>query len=244
MEIIFLGTGPVGGIKREGKSARFESSIILKGGSTNILVDVTNFFSQQVKLVDKVDSILITHAHKDAIGGINQLVSWLGRKSTKRIPLFSHSQTLKKIGEHLPKTTSLILTAIKSGHKFKIDPVTVTPFMIRHSIQPGFPTLGFQLSLNGKKLVYVSDTGSWDEKAERLMKNADILVIDGAMWAKLMIAHLDIKEILPKICKWPVKKIIFTQIGHTVPKHEILQKGIKKICPKAFPAYDGMKVEI
>ena len=40
---------------------------------------------------------------------------------------------------------------------------------------------------NEKKLAYVSDVGSWDRSAEKRMKSADVLVIDGAMWQKKMI---------------------------------------------------------
>lgn len=244
MEIIFLGTGPFGGVKSKGKSARLESSALVKTAKASILIDVTTFFAHQLKWIKKVDAILITHAHKDAVGGINQLVSWMGRKNIAGVPLFSHPQTIRKIREHFSKTDPLILTAIEAGHSFKIGQITVTPFLVEHSIQAGFPTLGFHFSLNGKKLVYVSDVASWDGKVEKLMKNADILIIDGAMWGKKMVAHLDIKEILPKICKWPVKKIIFTQIGHTAPKHEILQKEIEKICPKSQPAYDGRVIKL
>lgn len=243
MDLIFLGTGPTGGIKGQGK-ARFESSALLKTSSGNILIDVTNFFTNQARWIKAIDAILITHAHKDAIGGMRQLVSWMKRKNISQIPLFSHYQTIEKIKVRFQKTDPLVLTAVKSGRPFKIGQVTVTPFLVKHSIQPGFPTLGFHLLLDSKRLVYVSDVASWDKRGESLMKNADILVIDGAMWGKKMIAHLDIKEILPKICSWDVKGIIFTQIGHTAPKHEILQQEIRKICPKAIPAYDGMRLEI
>lgn len=245
MELIFLGTGPTGGIKDHGQSKRLESSVVLETPQVFVLIDVTRDFNKQTKMLPKtLDAILITHAHKDAIGGMNQLVSWMDKRSIANIKLFSHPLTIKKIRERFQKLNPLILNAIESGHKFEIGNVIVTPFLVEHSIQPGFPTLGFHFSLGSNSLVYVSDVASWGKKAEKLMRNADILVVDGAMWDKKMIAHLDIKEILPKICSWPVKKIIFTQIGHTAPKHEILQQKIKKICPKAQPAFDGMRVQL
>lgn len=243
MEITFLGTGPTGGVKGRGKSNRSESSLLIETSHDRVLIDVTNFFSKQAKWINDIDVIFITHAHKDAIGGINQLITWMYKRKINGISLYSHHQTVKRIQNQFKKIDPLILTAIESGHAFQIGDITVTPFLVKHSIQPGFPTLGFHFLLDGKRLVYISDTSGWNKKAEYLMKNADILIIDGAMWGKRMVAHLDIREVLPKICKWPVKKIIFTQIGHTAPKHEILQKEIKKICPKAQPAFDDMVIK-
>lgn len=244
MEIIFLGTGPARGIRSKGKSARLESSVLVETAKASILIDVTTFFVRQLKWIKKIDAILITHAHKDAIGGIGQLVSWMRRQEQGPIPLFSHSLTIKKILKRFQKTSPLLLKVIKNSQSFKIGQAVVTPFFVKHSIQSGFPTSGYHLSLKGKRVAYVSDVASWDRQAERFMKDADILIIDGAMWGKRMIAHLDIKKILPKICRWPVKRIIFTQIGHTAPKHEILQREIKKICKKALPAFDGMRLKL
>lgn len=245
MELIFLGTGPTGGVQDRGKSKRLESSVLIKTPLVYILIDVTRDFSKQMRLLPKtLDAVLITHGHQDALGGLDRFILWQIKKGGV-VPIISLPETLNKIRKkHKSNLDLLDLHQIKPYQKLQLGDLIITPFPVDHSIQPGFPTLGFHFSLNGKKLVYVSDVASWDGEAEKLMKDADILVIDGAMWGKRMVAHLDIKEILPKICKWPVKKIIFTQIGHTVPKYEILKKEIKKICGKALPAYDGMMVKI
>lgn len=243
MEITFLGTGPTGGIKGKGKSARLESSALIKTPLVNILIDVTRDFKQQVKLLPiTLDAVLITHAHQDAIGGLGNFIIWQIKKGGV-VPILSLDETLDKIRKrHKTNLDLLDLHEIKPYKKLQLGDLIITSFKVSHSIQSGFPTLGFHFFLNGKKLVYVSDTSGWNRKTERLLKNADILIIDGATWGKKMIAHLDIKEVLPKICKWPVKKIIFTQIGKTAPKHEILKREIQKICPKARPAHDGMKI--
>jgi len=296
MEIVFLGTGPTGGIQATGRSRRFESSALIKTSLVNVLIDVTRDFKKQKKLLTKrLGAVLLTHGHRDAIGGLNDFILWQIRQGGV-VPLLSHHQTIDRIKKlyKLPRTKSpqfspfkftrnkktlakiytnpaevcnhlsvepcfkkagfscdykkclnlLDLHPVDPFKKFQLGDLIITPFEVAHSIQPGFPTLGFHFSLNGQKLAYISDVSGWDKSAEKLMKGADVLVIDGAMWGKKMIAHLDIKEILPKIYSWPVKKIIFTQIGHTAPKHEILQEEIKKICPKALPAYDGMKLKI
>lgn len=236
MELKFLGTGPTGGIKGE----RLESSCLIETPTVNILIDITRNFKKQAQKITTLDAVLVTHAHRDAIGGIKDFIDWQIKKGGV-VPILSLPETIAKIRKKFKKAQELLdLHQIKAFKKLQLGDLIITPFKVAHSIQPGFPTLGFHFLLNGKKLVYVSDTGGWNKKAARLMKNADILVLDGAMWDKKMIAHLDIKEILPEICKWPVSRIIFTQIGKTCPKHEILQREIKKLCPKALPAYDGL----
>lgn len=243
MELIFLGTGPTGGVQNKGKSKRLESSALIKTPLVNVLVDVTRNFKQQSRLLpDTLDAVLITHAHLDAIGGIKDFLKWQIKKGGV-VPIISLPETIAKIKAKFKASELLDLHQIQAFKKLQLGDLIVIPILVKHSIQRGFPTLGFHFSVGDKKLVYVSDTSGWNKKAERLMKNADVLVIDGAMWGKKIASHLTIQQILPTLCKWPVKKIIFTQIGHTAPRHQILQKEIQKICPKVLPAYDGMRLK-
>lgn len=238
--ITFLGTGPTGGVKGQ----RLESSCLIETPLVNVLIDITRDFHQQSRKISTLDAVLITHAHLDAIGGMKDFIDFQIKKGGV-VPILSLPKTIAKIKTKFTKAQELLdLHQIQAGKKLQLGDLVITPFVVKHSIQQGFPTLGFHFLLNGKSFAYVSDVASWDKKAAKLMEKADLLIIDGAMWGKKMVAHLDIKEILPKICKWPVKKIIFTQIGRSVPKHEILQKEIKKICPKALPAYDRMHLTL
>jgi len=246
-KLIFLGTGPAGGIKIKEKLIRLESSALIKTDLGNILIDVTRHFQKQIKNIDRIDAILITHAHQDAIGGMAQLESWIRKnkkKAPNKIPLYALKKTIEKIKQKFKETTHLNFIPIQNFKIFKIVDVKILPFLVKHSIQRGFPTVGYRFLFSDHfSLVYVSDVSHWDKKAERLIKSADILIIDGAMWDKKMITHLAIKEILPRLCSWLIPKIIFTQMGKNVPKHTILQKEIKRICSRALPAYDGLMIK-
>lgn len=244
-EVIFLGTGPAGGVKRKGRSRRLESSALLKTGSGCILIDISRNFKSQAKSIDCLNAVVVTHAHKDAVGGFAELTKWLKRHRqrgrTNKITLYALKETIKKIQKNFQQSDYVDLASVKPYQKFQLLGLTVVLFSVKHSIQRGFPTAGYKFIFpDGFSLVYASDAGGWSRKAEKIMKSADVLIIDGAMWGKKIIAHLDIKEILPKLCRWPVKKIIFTQIGKTAPSHTVLTQKIKKICPKALPAYDGL----
>lgn len=86
MKAIILGTGtslgvPVIGCKCEvctstnSKDKRLRTSIFLKLDNTNIIIDAGPDFRQQVlrENITKIDAVLITHEHRDHIGGLDDL---------------------------------------------------------------------------------------------------------------------------------------------------------------------------
>lgn len=245
IKLTFLGTGPVNGIKGKGKNKRRESSLLFETGEEKLLIDVTGDFKTQAREIDDLCVVLLTHAHSDAIGGIGQLRDWMKGRKMESVFLYAEKQTIGVIKNKFKRLDHLMIREIKPNKTFRLWDMAVTPFRVKHSIQKGFPTVGYLFEFgNGKSLAYVSDVGSWNSDAEKKMKSVDVLVIDGAMWQKKMIAHQTIKTILPAICKWKNTKIVFTQIGREVPEYEEASREIKKMCPKARLAFDGMKFTI
>ncbi|MFW6130806.1 MAG: MBL fold metallo-hydrolase, partial [Atribacterota bacterium] len=229
-KLVFLGTGPIGGVQGQGKSKRTETSTLLKTDNRNILIDVSGDFKQQAKLIGDIDIILVTHGHQDAIGGIAQLKKFVKYP----VPLYTLPKTIRAIKKKFKQLEHLKFHSLKSFKPFELFGVKIIPFKVKHSIQKGFPTLGFQFIFpNNYKLTYISDAGGWNKKVQNLITGSDLLVLDGAMWGKKLIAHLDIKQILPKVNNWGVEKIIFTQIGNAAPDYKKLKQEIKKIWNKA-----------
>ncbi len=70
------------------------------------------------------------------------------------------------------------------------------------------------------------------------------MVIDGATYRHSIPSHLRIDRDLPDICDWEVRRIALTQIGRSVPPHDRLVGITAELCPKAFPAYDGLEVAL
>lgn len=231
-QLLFLGTGPAGGTKRgqSGRSKRLESSALIKTGTHTILIDVTSHFALQSKHIDSIDAILITHGHLDAIGGIGQLRDWQRRQHKTNIPLYTFSETIEIIKKRFP-TDHLDFHPLIPYQPLSLFHFTITPLPVTHSLQAGFPTLGFSFAENGESLLaYASDTSGWNKKTEEFLKLAQTLIIDGAMWHMRMPAHLEIPKILPILCTWSNKRIIFTQ---SAILHHHLKFSQKKLKPCA-----------
>jgi phosphoribosyl 1,2-cyclic phosphate phosphodiesterase len=277
MQITFLGTGPMESIPRAGhqdltcqiakklksKSKRTRSSIFLNYQKTNILIDASPDFPEQIKnnKLKKIDAVLITHPHFDAYGGIKQLNNWL--KSP--IPLYCQRQAWQIIKKGFKNLPNLKFNKIKPYKNFTINnfppkanppasrgvPLaeTILPLSVRHSIinEKKFPTLAFKI----KNLIYCSDVKKIPAKSLKHFKNIPNLILDAAMYFnKQIFSHLNIQDAILLANKLKVKKLYLTQIGHSYPPFELAQKEIQKfvrqnkIKTKIFLAFDGLKIKL
>ncbi|MCR4324423.1 MAG: MBL fold metallo-hydrolase [Candidatus Curtissbacteria bacterium] len=241
MQIKFLGTGASGGTRGVKKSKRLESSVLIKN-NLNILIDVTRDFLKQAKDIEGVDVILLTHGHMDACGGMRKIQKWLNKHKKSGITVFAHPKTLKVIQTKF-KISGFKLIPVKDGQDIRLDSWKITPYEVPHSKDKKFPTFAWKLK-GLKTIIYASDTAKLTKKFQNICQGADLLIVDGSTWERKIYSHLRVDKDLPKICQWKVSQIFLTQIGKSVPPHEKFQKELTKICPRAFPAYDGLKLYI
>jgi hypothetical protein len=64
------------------------------------------------------------------------------------------------------------------------------------------------------------------------------------MWGRPLFSHLQIDRELPRLCRWPVERIVLTQIGRTAPPHAELRRRVAALCPRAIPAWDGLRLPL
>ena len=108
-----------------------------------------------------------------------------------------------------------------------------------------FPTYAWKLrDAYGTTIVYASDVARLTDRFRRFCRRATLLIVDGAMWRRRLLSHLTIDEALPELATWSVDAILLTQIGRTAPPHAELVERVRKPCPRARPAYDGMVVTV
>ncbi|MFC1632799.1 MBL fold metallo-hydrolase [Patescibacteria group bacterium] len=265
MQLTFLGTGPSLALPRKGhadalcksarkvgsKDKRTRSSALITHKQKNILIDCGPDFLEQIKreYITKIDAILLTHAHRDAAGGFNQLRIWLNNHSEK-IPIYIERRTWQTLKTRFKRLDHLKPIFISAGKNFKLLDLNVKPFRVHHSLQKEFPTLGYRF---GNKLVYASDFWKVPYKSKENMYKADVLMIDAAIYFGLYIhGHQNTEQALKMAHALRAGQTYLTQVGHSYPPHVRAQQDIRRAWmamgeqAKSMPkiAYDGLKIKL
>ena len=243
MRIRFLGTGASGGTPGEGRSARRESSALIDAGP-RVLIDVTRDFREQARGIDALEAVLLTHAHRDACGGIAALRSWWWERASDPLRVYASPQTIRAVRARVGRLDHCAFVPVRSGQRRRLDRLTLSALTVPHARERRYPTYAWRIHAGGAPLVYASDVARLTPALRRFSGRAGLLVIDGAMWRRRLFTHLTIDAELPELCTWSVERLVVTQIGRTAPPHSRLAREIAKLCPRATPAYDGLEMEV
>ncbi|MBI4992361.1 MAG: MBL fold metallo-hydrolase [Candidatus Harrisonbacteria bacterium] len=258
IKVTFLGTGPAGRIPRKqcftpacedarnmgSKSRRTQSSIFIECGGRNVLFDVTEDIWEQWGLlrdINRIDAVFITHAHKDAMGGILRLKNILKRLGQECIFVFAESETIARIKKIFRDPDFINFQPIKPGIRIFVNSLIVEGIRVEHTTnKKEFPTLGYIIQNHEKRVVYISDVKKVPKGSLVKMKNADALILDSAMYKKQTPWHMNLKEALALVDKVKPKQALLTQIGVEWPPHKEAIRIVQNKNTKVSVAYDGL----
>lgn len=244
MSVTFLGTGASGGTAGADRSRRRESSLLAVCNNTALLVDVTRDFAVQAPLIDRIDGVLLTHAHRDAAGGIARLRAWCRARGTGPVALYAHPLTLEAVRRRFARLDHLACTPVEEGARYRCGTWGLEALEVPHAPDPRTPTYAWRLTSPTAVVVYASDVARLTNHLRHFAEGATLLIIDAAMWRRRLFTHLTIDAALPGLCRWGVGDIALTQIGRSAPPHEQLTRAVAAICPRAFPAHDGLHLDL
>jgi phosphoribosyl 1,2-cyclic phosphodiesterase len=210
----------------------------------SILLDVSRDFLAQSERIQEIDAALLTHAHRDACGGLAQLRRWLPDHAAAPVDVLASRQTIGRLRRRHARLEHCHFIAVRDGERQRIGRLTVSALTVPHALDPDCRTFAWKVRSGASALVYASDVARLTSAMRKFSRRADLLVIDGALWGRRLFSHLTIDQALPELCRWPVERILLTQIGRSVPIHEKLEQEVRMLCPRAQPAYDGMTVEL
>ena len=234
----FLGTGPAGGRPGEGRSRRLESSVAVTSDDGTILIDVTRDLALQLAALGgaPIDLALLTHAHRDAAGGLPVL----DRHLRSRVPVLASRATVAKLRARHPRLSHVALRAVASSRAMAWRGWELMPLVVPHARD--CTTFAWRLARHGCTIVYASDVARLTPAFAELARGSDLLVIDGAMWRRTIFTHIEIRATAPLLAEWPVRRVLFTHLGRSTPPHEDLDAWLRAFDPRFGAAHDGLEL--
>lgn len=255
MKITFLGTGTSQGVpviacpcdvchSEDKRDRRLRTSALVEtDGGENLLIDVGPDFREQMlrERVSRLDGILITHAHRDHVGGLDDIRSF-NYVQHRKMDIYGNATALEIIRrdyhyiftEHefpgLPEADLHLLTGKKP---FSVATQKVVPIMGMHK---DMPVLGYRIS----DLVYLTDCNHIEDEEVVKMDGCKILVV-GALRKEKHFSHFCLPEALELIERVAPKEAYLIHVSHQMGFHAEVEKELP---PNVHLAYDGLKVEI
>jgi phosphoribosyl 1,2-cyclic phosphate phosphodiesterase len=221
---------------------RLRTSVMIQTPHNILVVDAGPDFRQQMlrENVKQLDAILITHDHKDHIGGIDDIraFNWVMQKP---MHIYSNERSMETIRKDFsyafeqnpyPGAPEIILHTIHNK-PFTINGDTIIPIEAMHGLLPVF---GFRTG----NFSYLTDASaiSWQELEK--MKGSEIVIINGLRKQKHH-SHFSIDEAIGIIQQIKPRQAYITHVSHQLGFH----KEINAQLPNGIElAYDGLKIEI
>lgn len=253
MKITFLGTGTSMGIpvigcgcdccaSHDTRDKRLRTSVMLETGNTVIVVDTGPDFRQQMlrEQVKRLDAVIITHSHKDHIGGLDDLRPF-NYFMNKSIDVYTtpdtHASVIKDYSyifadDPYPGAPEINITEV--GNKpFLIGNLSFTPI---HAGHYRMQVMGFRTG----DFTYLTDANAIAPDELAKITGTKTLVIN-ALRKKKHPTHFNLSEALGIIDYIKPKTAYLTHVSHQMGKHADISKELPE---HVHMAYDGLKIFI
>lgn len=253
MKITILGSGTSQGVpiiscdcevcrSTDQKDKRLRTSILIETNDTTICVDAGPDFRYQMLRagVKKLDAILITHQHKDHIGGLDDARPYIFIQK-KPMTVYASPEAQEEIkreysyafangNEKYPGTPTFNLIDINDS-LIKINELVIEPIKLKH-----FTLTSYAFRID--KFAYVTDLSELSEEAFKKLQGVEYLVIEALRHEKHY-SHISLSEAVDIAQRLNVKKAWFTHIGHSMGKASDVNPTLPD---NMMLAYDGLEI--
>ncbi len=212
--------------------------MLLETKDTTLLFDAGPDFRQQMlrEHVLRLDSIILTHEHKDHIAGMDDVRAF-NYKSQDAIDIYSEERVQKVIRKEYsyvfsevqyPGIPKMRLNTIPD-HSFIVKGIEITPIRVFHY---RLPIYGFRIG----NFAYITDANYIPEESKEKLIGVKYLVIN-ALRKEHHISHFSLREAIDFIREISPKKAFITHISHQMGFHAEVSKEL----PSGIVlAYDGL----
>ena len=256
MKITILGCGTSQGVPVIGcncdvcrstdpRDKRLRTSILIQTEQTTICVDAGPDFRQQMlrENVQHLDAILITHQHKDHIGGLDDVRSFNFLQHIS-MPIYASPEAQEEIkreysyafvdkSELYPGAPTYNLIDIEDNKPIIINELTIEPIPLLH-----LKMLCYAFRIGN--FAYVTDFHYISEESLKKLEGVEYLIIE-ALRKEKHYSHISLPEAIEIAQKLNVKKAWFTHVSHSMGKAEDVNKTLPS---NMILAYDGLSITI
>mmetsp|Transcript_6349 Transcript_6349/g.14369 ORF Transcript_6349/g.14369 Transcript_6349/m.14369 type:complete len:238 (+) Transcript_6349:2615-3328(+) len=226
----------------DARDKRLRSSLHVATHNKSILIDAGPDLRQQVLRagIEWVDALLLTHAHRDHLGGLGELRS-LVLKHKQAIPLYASAYVLECIRKEFAylftKKTQQAVSNFKifpiEGHALNVNCLTVVPIQVYHH---ALPIWGFRIG----ELTYITDAKVIAEEEVAKMRGTTVLVVNALQQAPHP-SHFNLKEAITLAQTVNAKVTYLTHISHHLGFYQAVSKKLPR---NIHLAYDGLRFNV
>jgi phosphoribosyl 1,2-cyclic phosphate phosphodiesterase len=252
MRLTILGSGTSMGIPVIGCSCgvctstdlhnqRLRSSALLEHDGTTILIDAGPDLRIQMlrQRVTRLDALLLTHAHADHIGGIDDLRPFTMRNE-QPLPVYGDAYTLARIrhmfdyvfapGPSLSTRPQLETRPLQ--HNFCVGGVSVEPLQVMHGAHA---ITAYRFGA----LAYITDASAIPAQTMERLQGLDVLILNALRFDPHPL-HFTVHQALEIVEQLGPRQTFFTHITHDLD-HATVNRQLP---PWAQLAYDGQVIEV
>lgn len=253
MKLTFLGTGTSQGVpviackcavcqSADPRDRHLRTSALVETDlGENILIDIGPDFREQMlrEHVSHLDGILITHAHRDHVGGLDDIRSF-NYVQHRKMDIYGNDIALNAINRDyhyifsyhefpgLPEANLHIV----DDKPFPIGSQTIIPIKAMHK---DLPIFGYRIG----GLTYITDANQIDSQELAKISGTKILVIN-ALRKEKHFSHYCLPEALEVIAQIKPERAFITHVSHEMGLYAEVEKELPS---NVEIAVDGLKIE-
>lgn len=252
MKLTFLGTGTSCGVPTIGchcytcrstdsHDKRLRCSALIETEQTRLLIDCGPDFRQQIMPLPfrKIDGILITHAHYDHMGGMDDIRPYcqFGEINVYADPI-ARQGMLQMLPycfaeNRYPGVPAIQLHEIRPHQLLRVGDLDIVPFQVMHH---DLPIMGYRIG----PLAYITDMKTIAQEEIPYIEGCDTLVVN-ALRQKPHHSHQTLAEAVDFAKMIGARQTWLIHSSHDIGRHAEVNASLPA---NIQMAYDGQVVEI